>query len=135
MSTPFDKAVAAIAQARYHNHRLESHSDTVSRGILTDLLRKCAPLRADFEKGVVKEWYNVSAPGDRRRKVDLFEVSPKGQVLNHQFFAAVKDSASGLAAKAGVVALCLLLAGCGSVSIGVSNSADWCPNAQNVPCR
>ena len=34
-----------------------------------------------------------------------------------------------------VTALCLLLAGCGSVSIGASNSADWCPNAQNIPCR
>lgn len=93
MSTPFDNAVAAIAQARYHNHRLESHSDTVSRGILTDLLRKCAPLRADFEKGVVKEWYNVSAPGDRRRKVDLFvgEVGRDGNPNIHKVRIALEN--------------------------------------------
>lgn len=76
MTTPFDRAIAAIAAARYHNHRLENHSDTVSDGILADLLARCEPLRADFQSGVVKAWQNVSAPGDRRRKVDLFVGEP-----------------------------------------------------------
>lgn len=81
MTTPFDKAVEAIAQHGYHNHRLETHSDTVSKALFADLVDSCAPLRRDVEKGLVKVWYNVSAPGDRERKVDLFvgEPSPDGQ--------------------------------------------------------
>lgn len=76
MNTPFDKAVADIAAARYHNHRLEAHSDTVSTSLFNDLLELCAPLRQDIERGIVKEWKNISAPGDRRRKVDLFVGEP-----------------------------------------------------------
>ena len=76
MTTPFDSAVAAIAQAHYHNHRLETHSDTVSDGIYRDLLTLCEPFREDVESGKVKVWKNVSAPGDRLRKVDLFIGEP-----------------------------------------------------------
>ena len=79
MNTPFDKAVAAIAAARYHNHRLEAHSDTVSTALFEDLLELCVPLREDVDNGVVKVWKNVSAPGDRRRKVDLFVGEPDPQ--------------------------------------------------------
>lgn len=76
MITPFDRAVAAIATARYHNHRLETHSDTVSDGLFADLVAICKPIRKDVELGVVKVWKNVSAPGDRLRKVDLFVGEP-----------------------------------------------------------
>ena len=76
MTTPFDRAIAAIAQARYHNHRLETHSDTVSDGLFADLVAKCEPVRQDVERGVVKVWKNVSSPGDRLRKVDLFVGEP-----------------------------------------------------------
>jgi hypothetical protein len=76
MSNPFDKAIAAIAKAGYHNHRLEAHSDIVSRSLFDDLINVCKPLREDFEREVVKVWVNVSAPGDRRRKVDLFVGEP-----------------------------------------------------------
>ena len=31
-------------------------------------------------------------------------------------------------------ALCLLLAGCGVIQIGVSNSPDWCPNRDSKGC-
>lgn len=72
MSSPFDKAIAAIAAARYHNHRLETHSDTVSTALFQDLIEFCAPLRRDVDRGIVRVWKNVSAPGDRLRKVDLF---------------------------------------------------------------
>jgi hypothetical protein len=71
MTTPFDKAITAIALARYHNHRLETHSDTVSTQIYSDLVAFCPPLREDLNSGEVDMWLNVSAPGDRRRKVDL----------------------------------------------------------------
>ena len=76
MSTPFDAAILAIAAARYHNHRLETHSDIVSNGIVEDLRAFCEPFRLDLEKGVVKIWKNVSSPGDRNRKVDLFVGEP-----------------------------------------------------------
>lgn len=76
MTTPFDRAVAAIAEARYHNHRLETHSDTVSDGLFEDLLANCEPVRRDVERGVVRVWKNVSSPGDRLRKVDLFVGEP-----------------------------------------------------------
>lgn len=76
MSTPFDAAIAEIESARYHNHRLETHSDTVSMGIVEDLKAFCATFRADVDAGVVRIWKNVSAPGDRLRKVDLFVGEP-----------------------------------------------------------
>jgi len=76
MTTPFDKAINTIAAAGYHNHRREGHSDTVSTALFEDLLKRCAPLREDWERGVVKVWKNVRAPGGRRRKVDLFVGEP-----------------------------------------------------------
>ncbi|MGH7447748.1 MAG: hypothetical protein ACREK1_10240 [Longimicrobiales bacterium] len=76
MTTPFDRAVTAIALARYHNHRLETHSDTVSTQVFTDLVTYCPHLRDDLTAGDVQMWLNVSAPGDRLRKVDLVVGEP-----------------------------------------------------------
>lgn len=76
MITPFDAAISAIEEARYHNHRLEGHSDLVSDGIVADLRAFCEPLRRDLENGVVRVWKNVAAPGDRLRKIDLFVGEP-----------------------------------------------------------
>lgn len=76
MSTPFDRAITAIALARYHNHRLETHSDTVSTHIYEDLVQICAPLREDLTSGKVWMWLNVRAPGDRRRRADLLVGEP-----------------------------------------------------------
>ena len=76
MNTPFDTAIEAIQRAGYHNHRLETHSDIVSDGIYEDLLRTCAAFRADVESGSVSVWKNVSSPGDRERRVDLFVGEP-----------------------------------------------------------
>jgi hypothetical protein len=76
MTTPFDAAIEAVRAHGYHNHRLETHSDTVSSGIFADLCRECAALQLDVERKVVQVWKNVSAPGDRLRKVDLFVGEP-----------------------------------------------------------
>lgn len=76
MSTPFDAAIAAIATARYHNHRLEGHSDIVSDGIVADLREQCATFRHDLESGTLRIWKNVASPGDRERRVDLFVGEP-----------------------------------------------------------
>lgn len=77
MTTPFDRAIAAVAAVGYHNHRLETHSDTVSDGLFQDLVSICEPLRDDVQHGIVRVWRNVSAPGDRLRKVDLFVGEPE----------------------------------------------------------
>lgn len=76
MSTPFDNAISAIAAARYHNHRLEAHSDIVSDGIVADLRDACRSFRSDLNGGVLKIWKNVASPGDRERRVDLFVGEP-----------------------------------------------------------
>lgn len=76
MRTPFDWAVETVAAAGYHNHRLETHSDLVGQKLFEDLLGQCEPLRRDVDQGVVRVWKNVSAPGDRLRKVDLFVGEP-----------------------------------------------------------
>lgn len=82
MTTPFDDAINAIAEAGYHNHRLEGHSDVVSNAVYKDLLERCAPLRKDVDSGIVKTWINVRSPGDRLRKIDLFvgEPDPDGEL-------------------------------------------------------
>ena len=76
MTTPFDSAVAAIRRAGYHNHRLETHSDLISDGIVQDLTVACEAFRSDVDAGVVKIWRNIASPGDRERKVDLFVGEP-----------------------------------------------------------
>jgi hypothetical protein len=75
--TPFDDAIAAIQHRGYHNHRLEGHSDIVSGGIYRDLREGCASLMGDVEKLIIQDWYNVSAPGARERKIDLFVGEPE----------------------------------------------------------
>ncbi|MGH7709922.1 MAG: hypothetical protein ACREOG_01485, partial [Gemmatimonadaceae bacterium] len=76
MNTPFDAVVKDIARARYHNHRQDDHSNTVSSGLFDDLVKMCVPLKQDLAVGTVKVWHNVSSPGDRLRKVDLFVGEP-----------------------------------------------------------
>lgn len=93
MRTPFDAAIEAVAQAGYHNHRLETHSDAVSEALLSDLRDRCAPLRSDLDAGVVKAWFNVRSPGDRLRKVDLYigEPDPVGNLDVHSVRIAVEN--------------------------------------------
>ena len=37
VTTPFDDVVQRIRERGFHNHRLEDHSEAMSRGILNDL--------------------------------------------------------------------------------------------------
>ncbi len=76
MKTPFDYAIDDIKRRRYHNHRLETHSDIVSRGFIYDLVGLCTPLREDLLTGRVFWWTNVKAPGNRGRKIDLVVGEP-----------------------------------------------------------
>ena len=80
MKTPFDDAISAIRSAGYHNHRLETHSDLISDGIVGDLKLACDAFRSDLDAGIVRIWRNGASPGDCERKVDLFvgEPDPNG---------------------------------------------------------
>ncbi len=76
MPTPFDELIENIKNVGYHNHRKQIHSDIISRGILRGLKNLCEPFKKDLESGKVKYWFNVPAPGDRGRKIDLLIGEP-----------------------------------------------------------
>jgi len=76
MNTPFDRTMDDIKVRRFHNHRLEEHSGTVSRGILRDLRKTCKYIRQDFSAGVIREWLDFPSPGGRSRKLDLVVAEP-----------------------------------------------------------
>jgi hypothetical protein len=79
MSTPFDEVVEEIRARGYHNHRIEEHSGTVSRGILRDLRAMCEPFRRDLESGCIREWFDFPSPGGRARKLDLAVGEPSNE--------------------------------------------------------
>src|SRR5271169_5232381 len=74
--TPFDEVIDNIVAEHYHNHRQETHSDIVSRGIFRDLMQKCSELRHDIDDQIVKHWLNVRSPTKRGRKMDLLIGEP-----------------------------------------------------------
>jgi hypothetical protein len=76
MNTPFDQTIDDIRTRGFHNHRLEDHSGTVSRGILRDLRATCEPFRQDFTAGLIREWLDFPSPGGRSRKLDLVVAEP-----------------------------------------------------------
>jgi len=76
MTTPFDEVVDEIKTRGFHNHRLEEHSGTVSRGILRDLLATCEPFKRDFSGGRIRDWLDFPSPGGRARKLDLVVAEP-----------------------------------------------------------
>jgi hypothetical protein len=76
MNTPFDQTIDDIRMRGFHNHRLEDHSGTVSRGILSDLRATCEPFRRDLTAGLIREWLDFPSPGGRSRKLDLVVAEP-----------------------------------------------------------
>jgi hypothetical protein len=76
MNTPFDQTIDDIRTRGFHNHRLENHSGTVSRGILRDLRATCEPFERDFTAGLIREWLDFPSPGGRSRKLDLVVAEP-----------------------------------------------------------
>jgi hypothetical protein len=79
MTTAFDEVVDEIKTRGFHNHRLEEHSATMSRGILRDLLAICEPFKRDFTAGRIREWLDFPSPGGRARKLDLVVAEPAGE--------------------------------------------------------
>ena len=79
MNTPFDDAVIKIRERGFHNHRVEDHSGTVSRGILRDVSAMCEPFRQDFDRDYIRQWQDFPSPGGRARKLDLVVAEPGGE--------------------------------------------------------
>lgn len=80
MSMAFDEVVNGIRERGFHNHRLEDHSGTMSRGILRDLLAMCEPFERDFMCGRIREWLDFPSPGGRARKLDLVVAEPAAEM-------------------------------------------------------
>ncbi len=74
--TPIDDVIEEIRAQGYHNHRLEGHSSTVSRGILHDLQETCEPFRQDIEADLIQAWLDLQSPAGRARKLDLIVAEP-----------------------------------------------------------
>lgn len=76
MRTPFDDVIDHIKRKGFHNHRLETHSDAVSGGILRDLAEQCDAFRGDIQSKAISAWLNVKTPGARHKKIDLLVAEP-----------------------------------------------------------
>lgn len=71
-----DAVLAGIEKRRYHNHRLEEHSDFLSAGILNDLKEYCDPLQDDLGSGRLRTWHNLPSRSGRNRRIDLLLGTP-----------------------------------------------------------
>jgi len=76
MNTAYADLIRRIEERGFHNHRLEDHSEAISRGILHDLCATCEPFADDFAEGRVKEWLDFPSPAGRSRKLDLVVAEP-----------------------------------------------------------
>lgn len=61
----FDEILGGITKNGYHNHRLESHSDIISRSIIADLRVACKAFDDDFNIGAIRVWEKTKGPDDR----------------------------------------------------------------------
>ena len=76
MRTAFDDVLDEIKARGFHNHRLENHSGSMSRGILRDLRAMCELFERDFTSGQIRAWFDFPSPGGRARKLDLVVAEP-----------------------------------------------------------
>lgn len=76
MNTAYADLIRRIEERGFHNHRLEDHSEAISRGILHDLCATCEPFASDFAEGRIKEWLDFPSPAGRSRKLDLVVAEP-----------------------------------------------------------
>ncbi len=77
MRTAYDDVIDAIVAHGYHNHRKETHSEAMSRGILRDLRSACEPFECDFSDNQIRAWLDrPSSASGRARKADLIVAEP-----------------------------------------------------------
>lgn len=77
MITAYDDVIEAIVAHGYHNHRKETHSAAMSRGILRDLRNDCEPFERDFAENRIQAWLDRSSGVGRDRKADLIVAEPR----------------------------------------------------------
>lgn len=74
--TPFDDHAARVNAEGYHNHRVNTHSDLISQGIVQDLYGTSRSLRRHLDDGLVGFWVNRRNPWGRKRNTDLIIGQP-----------------------------------------------------------
>ena len=65
MKPLLDSILDGIARNGYHNHRLESHSDTISHRIIADLRTACPAFDGDCKSDAIRVWHKTRGPDDR----------------------------------------------------------------------
>ena len=76
MDTPFDRHALRVNQVGYHNHRVNTHSDIISDGIVQDLRAICTLLKEDLDTLRIGYWKNKNNPWGRKRNTDLVVAEP-----------------------------------------------------------
>lgn len=76
LETPFDRHAARVNQIGYHNHRVNTHSDIISDGIVQDLRTGCPVLKRDLDSLRIGYWRNKKNPWGRKRNTDLVVAQP-----------------------------------------------------------
>lgn len=75
--TPYDYIIDDIADAGYHNHRSEAHSDVLCNRLFADLMERCPAVKRDAQRGEIKPWLNVEVPG-MNHKADMMICDTNG---------------------------------------------------------
>lgn len=75
----FDEIFDSIVRTGYHNHRLEAHSDIISRRIIADLRATCSSFDADCRSGTIKVWHKTLGPDDRTTDLLAGVPDPNGR--------------------------------------------------------
>jgi len=78
-TTPFDAHAEMVNRMGYHNHRVNTHSNIISDGILRDLWELCPALHSDLEEGRVGYWKNEKINWGRGRVTDVVVAEPSFQ--------------------------------------------------------
>jgi hypothetical protein len=76
VTTPFDIHAEMVNRIGYHNHRVNTHSDIISNGIIEDLKHISKTFASDLESGRIGCFKNQPNPWGRKRNTDLIIAKP-----------------------------------------------------------
>ena len=74
--TPFDRHADLVNKIGYHNHRVNTHSDIISDGIIEDLKRVSKTFASDLASNRIGCFKNQPNPWGRKRNTDLIIAKP-----------------------------------------------------------
>jgi hypothetical protein len=83
-TNPFDLHASLVNQIGFHNHRVNTHSDIISDGIISDLKLASKSFSSDLESKRIAPFKNQPNPWGRGRNTDLIIAKPldKSQPLS-----------------------------------------------------